>query len=108
MRHRQRRLRAKLQQKGTRSAKRRLKQLAGKETRFARDVNHCSSKHLVAKAKDTGRGIALEELGGIRDRVTVRRSQQATLHSWSFHQVRAFIELQGATCGRAGGGRESP
>jgi putative transposase len=99
VRHRHRRLRRKLQKRGTRSAKRRLKKLAGKEARFARDVNHCISKHLVAKAKDTGRGIALEALGGIRDRVTVRRSQRATLHSWSFFQLRAFVEYKAQRAG---------
>jgi len=81
VRHRQRRLRAKLQSKGTRSAKRKLKQLSGKERRFAKDTNHTISKQLVAKAKDTNRAIALEDLQGIRTRVTVRRKQRATLHS---------------------------
>jgi transposase len=33
----------------------------------------------------------LEELTGIRSRVRVRRSQRATLHSWSFYQLRCFI-----------------
>lgn len=99
VRHRHRRLRRKLQEKGTRSARRRLKKLAGKERCFARDVNHCISKKLVAKAKDTGRGIALEALGGIRDRLTVRRSQRATLHSWSFHQLRTFVEYKARLVG---------
>jgi IS605 OrfB family transposase len=64
-------------------------------------VNHRISKQLVAKAKDTGRGIALEELGGIRDRVTVRKSQRATLYSWSFAQQRAFIEYKARLVGVA-------
>ncbi len=91
VRHRHRRLRKKLQAKQTRSAKRRLRQLSGKEQRFARDVNHCISKRLVISAKGTQRGIALEDLGGIRDRVTVSRRQRDQLHSWSFHQLRTFI-----------------
>jgi predicted transposase len=40
VRHRHRRLRQKLQRKGTKSAKRRLKALSGQEARFARDTNH--------------------------------------------------------------------
>jgi len=84
IRHRHRRLRRKLKIKGTKSAKRRLRKLAGKEQRFANDTNHCISKSIVVKAQGTKRGIALEELGGIRDRVTVRKSQRATLHSWAF------------------------
>src|SRR5690242_9949295 len=69
VRHRHRRLRRKLQKKGTKSAKQLLKHLSGKEKRFARDVNHCISKQLVKIAKGTQRGIALEDLKGIRDRV---------------------------------------
>mgnify|MGYP001580252114 FL=1 len=49
------------------------------------------SKCLVATAKDTGRGIALEDLTGLRDRITARRGQRATLHSWAFGQLRAFV-----------------
>jgi putative transposase len=91
VRHRHRRLRTKLQTKNTRSAKRKLKKLSGKEARFAKDVNHCISKEIVAKAKGTTRAIALEDLTGIRMRVTVTRRRRATLSSWSFHQLRSFI-----------------
>ncbi len=94
VRHRHRRLRAKLQTKGTKSAKRRLKKLSGQEHRFAKDTNHRISKQIVAKAKDTGRAIALEDLSGIRGRVTVRRRQRANLHSWSFFQLRSFVEYK--------------
>lgn len=94
VRHRHRRLRRKLQRKGTKSAKRKLKQLSGKESRFARDVNHTISKRIVAKAQGTGQGIALEDLSGIRDRVTVRKSQRPTLHSWSFHQLRQLVDYK--------------
>ncbi len=99
VRHRHRRLRAKLQAKGTRSAKRKLKRLSGKERRFAKDTNHCISKKLVAKAKDTNRAIALEDLQGIRERVTVRRKQRATLHSWSFYQLRSFVTYKAKRAG---------
>jgi putative transposase len=99
VRHRHRRLRKKLQSKGTKSSRRRLKKLSGAERRFARDVNHTVSKRIVAAAKDTGRGVALEDLSGIRDRVTVRRAQRATLHSWSFFQLRAFLEYKARQAG---------
>ena len=99
LRHRHRRLRAKLQTKGTKSAKRLLKKRRRKEERFVRDVNHRISKHLVAKAQDTRRGLALEDLKGIRDRVTVRRHQRATLHSWSFAQLTAFVAYKSALAG---------
>ena len=99
LRHRHSRLRANLQAKGTKSAKRLLKKRRQKESRFARNVNHVISKLLVAKAKGTGRGIALEDLQGIRDRVTVRRSQRRVHHSWSFHQLRSFIEYKACLAG---------
>jgi putative transposase len=99
VRHRHRRLRARLQKKQTRAAKRRLKKLAGREQRFARWVNHNVSKQIVASAKGTGRGIALEELRGIRDRVTVRREQRAVLHSWAFSQLRLCVAYKARRAG---------
>lgn len=99
VRHRHRRLRKKLQSKGTKSAKRRLKQLSGKERRFATDVNHCISKHLVQRAKGTRRGIALEDLTHIRERVTVQRRRRDQLHSWAFAQLRACITYKAQQAG---------
>ena len=99
LRHRHARLRKKLQAKGTKAAKRLLRHRRRKEARFARDVNHCLSKTLVAKAKDSGRGIALEDLKGIRDRLSVRRAQRRTQHSWAFSQLRTFIEYKGSLAG---------
>ncbi|RLI43650.1 transposase [Candidatus Bathyarchaeota archaeon] len=91
LRKRHTKLRAKLQSKGTKSAKRLLKKRSGKEARFARNVNHIISKRLVAKAKGTERGIALEDLKGIRSRITVRKPQRRIQHSWNFYQLRQFI-----------------
>jgi len=99
VRYRHRRLRQKLQRKGTKSAKRRLRKLSGKEQRFGKWINHNVSKRIVAKAKDTNRAIALEDLQGISSRVKVRRSQRATLHSWSFFQLRTFIEYKAQRVG---------
>ena len=99
VRYRHRRLRTKLQKKQTRSAKRRLKKMAGKEARFAKDVNHCISKQIVADAKRTGRGIALEDLKGILDRVRARRKQRSVLHSWAFAQLGLFITYKAALAG---------
>ncbi len=99
VRHRQRRLRAKLQAKQTRSAKRRLKKLSGKERRFTKHVNHAISKQIVAAAERTGRGIAVEELTGIRDRIRATRRQRGVLHSWAFAQLRAFLEYKARRAG---------
>ncbi len=99
VRHRHRRLRRKLQSKGTLGTRRRLRKLAGKEQRFASHTNHTISKQLVQNAQGTGRAIALENLSGIRDRVTVRRGQRASLHSWSFYQVRQYVEYKANLAG---------
>jgi IS605 OrfB family transposase len=98
LRHRHRKLRQRLQAKGTRPARRRLKLRRRKEHRFQTDVNHRIAKAIVASAQDTHRTIALEALQGIRGRVSVRRAQRATLHSWAFAQLQAFIryKAQGA------------
>lgn len=88
-----------LQRRGTKAAKRRLKKLAGKEARFYKHVNHNISKVLVSLAERTCRGIALEELTHIRERVTARRKQRARLHSWSFAQLRGFIAYKAKRAG---------
>src|SRR5262249_12693887 len=62
-------------------------------------VNHTISKQMVAEAQRTKRAIALEELHGIRNRVRVRRPQRATLHSWSFYQLRSFVEYKAKLAG---------
>lgn len=99
VRHRHRCLRQRLQAKQTDSARRKLKRLAGREFRFASNTNHTISKRIVETAQGTGRGIALEDLTHIRSRVTVRKSQRATLHSWSFYQLRSFIEYKAQRVG---------
>ena len=92
-------LKADLQSCGTKSAKRHLKKLSGKEARFHRDTNHCISKKLVAKAKDTSSIIVLEDLSGIRKRTTVPKAQRRKQHNWSFFQLRQFIDYKAALAG---------
>ncbi|HEU4782978.1 MAG TPA: RNA-guided endonuclease TnpB family protein [Ktedonobacterales bacterium] len=95
------RFRAKLQKQGTKSAKRLLRKRSGREKRFAKDVNHCLSKAIVQTAKGTSRGIALEDLQGIRERAkrTVTKRHRRVLHTWSFFQLRAFIAYKAALAG---------
>lgn len=98
-REQDRNLRSKLQKKGTKSAKRRAKKYAGREARRNKDINHKISKQVVAKAERTARGIALEELTGIRQRARLRKPQRATLHSWSFAQLGSFIAYKAKKAG---------
>lgn len=83
-----------LQKKQTKSAKRKLKQLSGKQKAFQKCVNHQISKQIVSKAQDTCRSIAVEELTGISKRVTVRKSQRNKLNNWAFYSLRQMIEYK--------------
>jgi len=89
------------QRRGTKSAKRRLKKIAGRQSRYQGQVNHTISKRIVAKAKALGLGIAIEDLKGIRTRCekTVRRKQRSRLSNWSFAQLRKFIEYKAKLAG---------
>ena len=100
-RRRQQRLRQRLQAKKTSSARRLLRKLRRKETRFATDVNHQASKRIVAEAERTGRGIAVEELTGIRARVRLRKPQRATMHTWAFAQLGQFLAYKARRAGVA-------
>jgi IS605 OrfB family transposase len=83
--------RKRLQKRGTRAARRKLRQISGRQRRYQRDVNHGIAKRVVAKAQRLCRGIALENLQGIRNRIKARRRQRAQLHNWAFGQLRQFI-----------------
>ena len=88
-----------LQSKGTKSTKRKLKKLSGKQARFQKDTNHVISRRIVQKAQDTDRGIALENLKGIRSRATVRHSQRAQHANWGFYQLKQFISYKSVRLG---------
>lgn len=90
-RHIQKRRRG-LQKCGTKGAKRRLRKLAARQGRFQKHTNHVISKELVLDAQRTGRGLALENLKGIRGRVTARGgNQRARLGNWGFGQLGSFV-----------------
>jgi IS605 OrfB family transposase len=99
IRHRNQALRRKLQSKGTPSAKRLLKKRSRKESRFVADTNHKISKQIVSLAKRTSRGIAIEELDGIRGRIKARLQERTTLHGWSFAQLGMFLDYKAKRAG---------
>ncbi|MET8390883.1 transposase [Streptomyces anthocyanicus] len=100
-RQRKRDLRGKLQKKRTKSAARVLKRQRRKEARYATQRNHIIARKLVHTAERTSRGIGLEDLTGIRQRVTAREDQRARLHSWAFAQLGAFVEYKAKRAGVA-------
>lgn len=87
------------QARGTKSAKRRLKKMAGTQSRFQRWANHGLAKRLIQYAKDTTAVLVLEDLTHIRRRVTVRKRQRAKLHNWSFGQLRQFVIYKATQAG---------
>lgn len=92
--------RRRLQKCGTKRARRKLKHLSGKQTRFQRDVNHGISKRLVEHAQRTNRAIAIENLEGIRTRTRAMRREQRGKHSnWSFAALRGMIEYKAKLAG---------
>jgi IS605 OrfB family transposase len=92
-------LRAKLQKKRTKSAKRVLKRISRKESRRAKDANHVISKRIVTEAERTCAGIGLEDLSGIRQRVRLRKPQRVALHSWAFAQLGSFVAYKAKRAG---------
>jgi putative transposase len=100
VRRKHNRQRKRLQRRNTKGAKKKLKRIAGKEARFRRHENHVIAKRIVETARRTGRGIAVEELTGIRERVTARGGDARNrLGGWSFHQLRSFIEYKARLAG---------
>jgi putative transposase len=99
VRRRYLKLRQGLQKCRTKSAKRHLRRAKRKESRFVKHVNHCIAKHLVQKACQGQRALALENLSGIRERATVRKSQRYERNSWAFYQLRQFIAYKAEAAG---------
>ncbi len=99
-RQRQQQLRSDLQARGSLSAKRHLRKLAGRQRRYQKNTNHQISKYLVETAQRTNRAIALENLTHIRTRTRARGAEQRARHSnWSFAQLRQFISYKARLAG---------
>ena len=80
-----------LQSKNTKSAKRRLKRLSGRENRWMTDVNHQLSKTLVSENPNTL--IVVEDLTNVTfDTVRNRKKENRyEHHSWAFYQLQQDI-----------------
>lgn len=94
-REQKQKVRSSIQSKGTRSARRLLKRLSGREKNTATIINHTISKSIVKIAKDQGKGIAIEDLTNIK--FTSKRTGKkfrTKLGRWSFYQLRQFLEYK--------------
>ncbi len=92
------RLRKRLQQKGTRSATRRLAAISGRERRLKQDANHRVSKCIVTRHPNSL--IGLESLTDIRERTKRKKGQKASRKQrkanaasskWSFAELQSMI-----------------
>jgi len=88
------RTRRSLQANGSKSAKRALKRVSGRERRFVADTNHCVSKQIVADAKANDQRIVLEDLNGIRE-----TGKAKCVHKWSFAELQQMIRYKAARAG---------
>jgi putative transposase len=92
--------RGRLQRKNTKGSKKKIRRIGNKEARFRRHENHCISKKIVEAAQRTGRGIALEDLEGIRERATARGGDAKNrLGGWAFAQLGSFIVYKARLAG---------
>jgi len=89
------RLRRALQAKGTKSAKRHLKKVAGRLKRFQANTNHVVAKRIVAMCQP-GDTLVMEDLTDIRDHVQGRRIQRRAISNWSFAQLQDFLAYKAA------------
>ena len=91
-------LRRRLQKKGTKSAKRHLKKLSGRQRRFRKDCDHVLAKRIVESVK-SGATIVFEDLTNIRGTAKVRKQQKRRLHSWSFAQLPTLTKYKASAKG---------
>ena len=85
--------------KGCRRA---LKRLSGRERRYQTWLNHTISKAIIRGALKNTATIAVENLTGIRERTNSKprnRTERRRSNSWSFYQLRAFLEYKGIQSG---------
>lgn len=92
--------RRKLQSNGSRSAKRLLKRISGKESRRMRNENHKISKVVIEEAIKYGAAqLVLEDLTNIRERIRAKKRERTRLHRWSFNQLQQQIEYKAVSAG---------
>ena len=89
-------VRRQLQSKGTKSAKRRLKAISGRENRWMSDVNHRISKTLVREYGENTLFVLEDLTGGSFEESNLSRGkkQNYALRSWSFYQLEQFLSYK--------------
>lgn len=102
VRDRYSRVRADVQRKRTRSSRRLMRRLSGRERRFQAWINHNISRTLVSDAKRLNAALALEDLTGIRDGLNElprTKTERRRTNNWAFYQLRLYVGYKAAIAG---------
>lgn len=89
-------IRKTLQKKGK---YKKVKAIKHREANIVRNLNHKISRFIVNLAIKLKGGIKLENLKGIRKNKKNRKAFRHALNSWSFYQLRQFIEYKAKLAG---------
>jgi IS605 OrfB family transposase len=95
-------VRANIQSKRTRSSRRLMRRLSGREQRFQKWLNHNISKQLVQDAKNSNAALAFEDLTNIRQSLNQKRrskTERRRTNNWAFYQLRMFVEYKARIAG---------
>ncbi|MGB3203849.1 MAG: transposase [Crinalium sp.] len=95
-------VRSNVQSKRTRSSRRLLRRLSGREQRFQKWINHNISKQLVKEAKQLNAALAFENLSGIRDNLNEKprsKTERRRTNNWAFYQLRLFVSYKAICAG---------
>ncbi len=93
------RLKRALQSKGSDSAKRHLKTLSHKVSRFRLDCDHVVSRQLVQSVAP-GTTLVIENLKDIRTETRqTGKEQRRAMHQWSFNRLRDLLVYKAEECG---------
>lgn len=112
VRDRYSRVRTNVQSKCTKSAKRLLRRLSGRQRtcphvrRFQSWLNHNISKQLVTEAKEINAALVFEDLTNIRQSLNrkprskkERRKTAPSANNWAFYQLKQYVQYKAAIAG---------
>lgn len=95
-------VRANLQSKRTRSARRLMRRLSGREQRFQKWLNHKISQQIVSDAQSTNATIAFEDLTNIRESLNQKprtKTERRRTNTWAFYPLRIFTQYKANIAG---------
>ncbi|MEA5626996.1 transposase [Nostoc sp. UHCC 0251] len=102
IRDRYSKVRSNVQSKRTRSSRRLLRRLSGREQRFQKWLNHNISDLLVQSAKLANAALSFEDLTNIRQSLNQKprsKVERRRTNNWAFYQLRLFVEYKANIAG---------